>query len=65
MPIPSDRILKLEGFLDIDEKASLKRIIVLILESKLEGWFERNFNEMRRFFNSKLAVNFVPCKLWF
>ena len=40
MPIPSDGILELERFFDIDVKTSFYRIIGLILQDEVEVWFE-------------------------
>ena len=65
MPIPSDGILELERFLDIDVKASFYRIIGLILQDKVEVWFEWDFDVMRGFVDSEFAVNFMPGKLRF
>jgi hypothetical protein len=65
MPIPSDGILELERFLDINVKAILDMIIGWILEGEVEAGFERDFDVMRGFLGSEFAVNLMPGKLRF
>jgi hypothetical protein len=65
MPIPSDRILELERFLNVDVKASLDGAIGWLFESKVDSRLQRNFCVMRGFLNPQITVNLMPGKLWF
>lgn len=65
VPIPSDGILELEWFLDINVKSSLDGSIQWCLKSEIYSWFERDFDVMRGFLDSELTFNLVPGKLWF
>jgi hypothetical protein len=46
MPIPSDGILELERFLNIDVKPGLDGSIGWFLESKVRSWLKWNFGVM-------------------
>ena len=46
MPIPSDGILELKRFLNIDVKPGLNGSIGWFLESKVQSWLKWNFGVM-------------------